>query len=147
MRHGPVQGPARGLPVLAGKTPVDEADAERPAFVAGLLAEPQGLLAVRRNLGLHAQALQYLAEEGAGKRAVVHDEDAGLVERVGRQQTPQLGVSQHAEHRRKNEIAPLFRDAFHANVAVHTFNELFADGQPEAGAPVAAGCGAVRLRE
>ena len=90
-----------------------------------------------------AQAEQLLAQHGSGVGVVVHHQHA-LVADVGREQPPRPLRAQ-PQGGGEPEGGALSRRAAHPHLAAHQGRQALADGQPQAGATVFAGGGAVGL--
>ena len=130
--------------VQARHQPVGEHQLVGVAEFVGLCHRLHGLRAGRHRIGTRSQVGEHVGQQLTGLLHVVHYQDAG----AGGQGLHMLrccSLGADAKRRLKPEGAALAWLAAHTHLPVHQFGQAARDGQPQAGAAVAAGGGDIGL--
>ena len=148
MEQLPVMHVAQGFnAVHLGHLPVDQHQVVGLALLRCPGHGLQGCAAIGRGMHLQAQALRNASGNLAGTGVVIHHQHAHVLQGVAFQPAGGLCRVLQAEPRREVEFGPLARFAANPDSPAHLLHQRPGDGQPQAGAAIAARGGAVGLAE
>ncbi len=122
--------------VHAGHVPVHQQQTVGLIAAEGLAHHVQGLLAAGGHIGFQAEAAHHARQNVTRRGVVIHHQHAQAGQLVGAEHALGLGFFLQAKMGVKVEHRALARGALHPDASPHQLDQIFGNGQSEAGAAV-----------
>ena len=133
--------------IHAGHLPVHQHQVIGQLFFLGIANHLQGVLAVPGSIDFEAEVLGHAGEDFAGRRVVINHQYAYTDQLISTEYAPWHGFLLQAEVGVEVKTGAFTRLRFNPDAALHEFDEVLGDGQPQPGATVFAGGRGIDLAE